>query len=118
MQQAVERFLYDPKYASSINASGMWGEVTNVKLWGEQAARANQQVLFALAQSADPLAESVLIGGPDQAALRSALFSLHELSIIHPIEDSLGSGEQYYTISFGLFHAWIRRIRLGLEGVS
>ena len=76
MQQAVERFLFDPKYASSINASGLWGEVTNVKLWGEQAARANQDVLFTLAQSTDPIAESVITNGSDQVALRSALFSL------------------------------------------
>ena len=118
MQQAAERFLFDPKYASFVNAVGLWGEVTSIKLWGEQVARANQDVLFILAQSIDPVAESVLVSGSDQVTLRSALFSLHELSIIHPVEDSSNSSEPYYVISFGLLRAWIRRIRLGLEGAE
>jgi len=115
MQQAVERFLFDPKYASCLNASGLWGEVTSVKLWGEQAARANQDVLFTLARSRGPIAGSVITQGVDQVALRSALFSLTELSVIHALEDSHELDEPYYMISFGLFHSWIRRIRLGLK---
>lgn len=115
MQQAVERFLFDPKYASCLNASGLWGEVTNIKLWGEQAARANQDILFRLARSREPIADSLITQGVDQVALRSALFSLTELSVIHALEDSPELDEPYYVISFGLFHSWIRRIRLGLK---
>ncbi len=115
IQKATERFLSDPKYATSLNDTGLWGEVTNSKLWGEQAAQANQRILFILAQSTDSATESVITNGPDPIAGRSALFALCELHVIRPVEESMDAADSNYTITFGLLRAWIRRMRLGLE---
>jgi tetratricopeptide (TPR) repeat protein len=116
IQKATERFLIDNKYASAINDMGLWGTVTNLKSWGEKGAQANQTVLFTLAGSLEPVAESTIIDAPESDALHSALFELQHLHVIRAVEEILGSTEPYYAITFGLLQSWIRRTRLGLEG--
>ena len=85
-------------------------------MWSEQEAQANQAVLFALAGSHEPVSESTITDAPASAALRSALFALEDRHVIHTVEESSGSTEPHYAITFGLFKSWIRQIRLGWEG--
>ncbi len=115
VQRASERFLLDPKYAASINDTGLWSEVTHDKIWGEQVAQINQAILSMLAKSVDPVAESSIISGPDAATRQSALFALRELHVIRPVEEPTESADPHYIITFGLLRTWIRRIKLGLE---
>jgi hypothetical protein len=115
IEKAADRFLFDPQYATFVNHTGLWGEVSNTKLWGEQTARANQEILIALAESPDPLTESDLIGKLDTPAHRSAFFALRQLHVIRPTRGSPGSSDPQYAITFGLFRSWLRRVQLGLE---
>jgi tetratricopeptide (TPR) repeat protein/LysM repeat protein len=115
IQKAIERFLFDPQYTTFLSDTGLWGEISNVKLWGDQAAQANQAILLALARSSEPLPQSVMTDGPDSDSLRAALFALQQLWVIRPADDSLDQSDPRYKIAFDLFHAWIRHARLGLK---
>jgi tetratricopeptide (TPR) repeat protein len=113
--EAANRFLFDPQYATFVNRTGLWGEVSNAKLWGEQAAHANQETLIALAKSPDPLTESDLMDKLDSASHRSAFFALRQLHVIRPVQDSPAPSDPHYAITFGLFRSWLRRVQLGLK---
>jgi hypothetical protein len=116
VQAAAERFLFDPQYSTpTLGDNGLWSEISNVKLWGEQAARVNQSVLLTLAQSAQPLREIEIANDPEAALKRSALLALQQLSVIRPVEEISDQSDSRYMIAFGLFRSWIRRVRLGLK---
>jgi hypothetical protein len=107
--------LFAPQYTTFLGDTGLWGEISNVKLWGEQAAQANQAILVALARSSEPLTQSAISDGPDSNSLRAALFALQQFWVVRPVDDSPDQSDPRYKITFDLFRAWIRRARLGLK---
>jgi tetratricopeptide (TPR) repeat protein len=114
IQKAAQQFLFDPEYATFLDDVGLWGEISSVELWGEKIASANQSVLSRLAQCSEPCPESSIIRSEegDVASFRTALYALRQLHIIKSDDEDL---EPNYSITFGLFHSWIRQVRLGLE---
>ncbi|HEV7398437.1 MAG TPA: FHA domain-containing protein [Pyrinomonadaceae bacterium] len=115
LQEAAERFLFDPQYAVYLNHRGLWSESTNVELWGEAQSQINQAILGVLASADGPVPESALIDEPDSYGKRAALFSLAQLHIIQSIDDPGGGTDRHFVIPFGLFRSWLRRSLLGLK---
>lgn len=114
LQQAADRFLFDPRYAVYLNDRGLWSESTSAELWDANQSQINEAILRTLAASTDPVPESVLIAQPDSHAKRSALFSLGQTHFIH-LSDKDENADPHFGITFGLFRSWIRRSLLGLE---
>ncbi|MUG91718.1 tetratricopeptide repeat protein [Scytonema sp. UIC 10036] len=111
IEESIHRYIYDLQYAAVLKE--LWDEVTSNQLWGASAARAHEQILFALAQSDSSLPEAQLVMDNDSVNYRSALFTLNQIHILHLIE----SPEQTpltYKITFDLFRQWIRHVRLGI----
>jgi tetratricopeptide (TPR) repeat protein len=118
LRAAAQRFLDDPQYAVFLDNKGLWNEVASSALWGDAFSDANEQILIELAKSDGPLRESTLTAGRNAAARRSSLFALSQLSVIRQGDGSDEEGDPKYSISFGLFRSWIRRIKLGFGGYA
>jgi tetratricopeptide (TPR) repeat protein len=111
LKEAADQFLFDPQYASFLDENGLWGEITREQLWGTKAANINQEILIAIAECSDPVSQSLLSKGEDSARRRACLLALRQLWMICELRGE----ETTYTLTFGLFRAWIRQNRLGLE---
>jgi tetratricopeptide (TPR) repeat protein len=127
LQAAAEKFLFNPTYASIINEQGLWGaEVGNAKIWGEQLARSNQEVLLSLGRAKQPQPRSALVNEVNEsandqahqlfgsAARETALITLDQLTVVDDVDAASSTTDPHYDISFGIFRDWIRRVRLGL----
>jgi hypothetical protein len=116
VEDAVETFLFDARYAAAINETGLWGELTRGPLWNEKASLANEAVLRVLSRADGPVTEQALGAESEPAAGRAALAALEQLCVIRRVEEDTAPRRRSYELSFGLFRAWIRRVLLGLEG--
>ena len=49
LKQAVQDFIQNPDYASNLDTQGLWGEVTNPKIWPESEISIHEFILETLA---------------------------------------------------------------------
>jgi hypothetical protein len=102
LNTAAERFVRDPKTASLLNERGMWGEVTNPKLWPQPQIIENQIILTSLSDTEDLPEEHLLQSGRDPEARERSLFELKQRHVLNKVVAAL-------RIQFGLFRNWIWR---------
>lgn len=107
--ESASRFLYDPRYASILNENGLWGEISNISLWGTGLAESNKTLILSFAESSTPIKKSAIINQEKGEIFLSSLFALEQLSVIKKIDDSVDS----FSITFELFRSWIRNVKLG-----
>jgi hypothetical protein len=106
---AEDLFLYDARYAATIDDTGLWGELTGGPLWTPEMARANEAILRTLAHAAGPVAPAALVEGGPPGMRRRALAALEQFGVVRPATTAGDRRE----IACGLFQDWIR---LGTEG--
>jgi len=102
---AAERFVREPDSESLLNERGLWGEVTNPKLWSHSQIRENQAILVSLATTKLQTEENIIEAGEDIAAREYSIFELKQRSILNHIETML-------RIQIGIFRDWILRYRV------
>jgi hypothetical protein len=108
LSAAEDLFLYDARYAATINDTGLWGELTGGPLWSPEMARANEAILRALALAGGPVAAAALVEGGPPGLRRRALAALEQFGVVRR---ATAEGDRR-EIACGLFQAWIR---LGTE---
>jgi tetratricopeptide (TPR) repeat protein len=110
VEVVVQDFVRRPSTASYFDENGLWKELGQPDLWGEEIGKANHQLLCTLASSDQDLSENELCAGIDKKVALQAFDALQERSIISSPDNS-----GYYRITFGLFRNWIRFHQLGIE---
>jgi len=112
VRKAVERFIFDPEYNVLLNEKGLWGELCDERLWGEEISIANREVLSALAQS--PVAPNTKCFS-NSITHHSAIFALQQIHAIQAVKNFHNPRNACYEIKFGLFRSWLRQIQLGMK---
>src|SRR5712692_1869059 len=110
IQKTAREFVNNPATASYFDDNALWGELGKQDIWGEDISRAIHQILDCLAASPIKLAESEICRSLDRRVAERALAALSERGIISTL---ISTG--HYHITFGLFRAWIRLHKLGME---
>lgn len=112
VKEVVREFVRNPSTASYFDEDGLWKELSQPDLWGDEVGKANHLLLRTLADSGQDLSEQELYTcvGIDKKVALKAFYALKERCIISSPDDS-----GYYRITFGLFRDWIRFHQLGVE---
>lgn len=111
VRRITDIYVRDPAKASYFDERGLWGELGNKNIWGEEVSKANHAILRALAESDGELLASDLCSITNSVVAEQAFIELKERSIISPSS----SYSNYYYITFGLFRDWIRLHKLKEE---
>jgi len=102
----TESFISDPTTASYLNENGLWGEVTDPKLWPLLQIKENMAILIMLAKD-DQSETVVLVSGSNQEARETSLFELRKRAVLD--KDRL---KNLLRIQMKLFQNWIKRYKL------
>jgi tetratricopeptide (TPR) repeat protein/3',5'-cyclic AMP phosphodiesterase CpdA len=103
----IESFISDPTTASYLNENGLWGEISNPKLWPLIQIKENKSILTTLARD-DFLPETVILkNGFDREACEDSVFELKKRAVLdkNKLNNSL-------RIQMNLFQNWIKRYKL------
>jgi len=111
LRKAADQFVINPKYNFVLGENGLWGNLTDGRIWSATAAGANQEILYVLASSPGHVPKATLLKGGDPVVRGTCLFELQERSILRSTEGP----DPMFSITFGVFRRWIRWNRLGLE---
>lgn len=98
----------DPAFNYLLSEKGLWGEVTDPKLWPQSQIKTNESILTKLAET-NRKQRADLIDNTESNRTEN-LSSLFELSRRCILENSVNTE---YTIHSKLFRNWIRSDRLG-----
>lgn len=106
LEAIAERFIREPGKAELLDEAGLWGEISDLDLWPEPQAMANQAILLSLSQI-EPQPEPDLIArAQDHRACERSLDEMEKRDILGRPEAAL------FHIQLGLFRDWIRRYKL------
>ncbi|MCP4360463.1 MAG: hypothetical protein GY796_20835 [Chloroflexi bacterium] len=108
LQLAANGFINHPNTASLLDEHGLWGFVTDSKLWPLAQIKENQIILTALAQTESLPEPDLLAGASDQSAHKRSLFELEHRAVLGRFHESV-------LIQFDLFRNWIKRFQLEEE---
>lgn len=112
VHQALEQFVYEPKYSSFLGQTGLWGEISNQGVWGKEGAAANQAILVFISKANSAVnREELMKCHENRSALQTAFYRLQEISIIQQSAENSNN----FNLTFGIFKAWVRRVYLGLR---
>lgn len=105
LKQAAQVFIQNPDYAANLDDQGLWGEVTNSKIWSLGEIQDHSFILEQLAES-QPAPNSVFLQTTlDLSTRERAIYNLTSRSVISNFNKML-------SLRFDLFRNWIRRYRL------
>ena len=109
LQEVAARFIREPGTSEILDEKGLWGEVSDPKVWPQLQITENQAVLKSLAQT-EPQPELELVRcAQDTRACERSLDELERRAVLGRLEQAL------FNIRLRLFRAWIRRYQLGLK---
>ena len=78
----IESFIRNPTTASYLNENGLWGELTNPKLWPLSQVTENKSILTTLARHDVQPESVVLANGFDREARENSVFELEKRFVL------------------------------------
>lgn len=105
LKKAVQDFIQNPDYASNLDIQGLWGELTNVKIWSEIEIPIHENILETLAKEQPYQDNKFFQAAPDLLTCERAMHNLTSRSVVSTVNHMM-------SIQFDIFRKWIRRYRL------
>jgi hypothetical protein len=106
LQQTAQAFISRPGTADMLDENGLWGEISDRKLWTRPQAVENQAVLTTLAAAAPQSLEVLISQARDLQARERSLDEMLRRTILDQPKETA------FDIRLRLFRDWIRRYKL------
>ena len=98
-------FIQFHNTSAFLNKNGLWGEVTNQKIWTSGQIHENKRILQTLAALEPQQKAEILAASHDQEAGEYSAYELEQRSVISHVQEEL-------IIQLGLFRDWIKIYKL------
>jgi hypothetical protein len=103
IERATQPLISQPNTAILLNEQGLWGEMTDPKLWGRKLSKEMKFLLTDLAQEN--------LDQNQSGMLKSRIDALYQLTQRGVVRQANGK----YSIQMKLFQNWIKRYILGSD---